>query len=196
MSLEITPDTGSNKEYKRVPDGSHLALPVQIIDLGKQVITEWPSQEPKLDDDGNVIIKNQVYITSEFPEVTDTFNDVEKPLWVGKTYNVSMNERAKLFEYVNATDKTAKNLADTIGKAYTAQVASTDGGKAKITACTPCANKLVIGDAVVKKEDVKLFNEPVVYSIDDGQNEVYAGLPDWLKEKIDNQADDSLKPAF
>ena len=194
MSLDLN-ENKNKKEFKKVEEGSHIAVPVQIIDFGNQLKTDWQTGEPVLNDKGEEVIQHRVWITSEFPEQTDTFEDVEKPLWLGKEYTVSTHEKANLVELIKATNSKAKNLSEIIGIPYTATVGLTSGGNPKITACTPCPNKLVMNDEMVAKEDIKLFNEPVIYSLEDGQNDVYSNLPDWMKEKIDNQVDE-LKPQF
>lgn len=195
MSLELKENKG-NKEFKQVPEGPHLAIPVQVIDFGMQFVTDWQTQEQKMEkDEVTPMIRHKVWITSEFPEVTDEFDGEEKPLWIGKEFTVSTDDRANLTSLIKATNSSAKNLGDIIAAPYTATVGLTSGGKTKIVSETPCAAKVAFGDKVVPKGDVKLFNEPVVYSLEDGQNDVYGNLPDWMKEKIDNQADNAT-PQF
>lgn len=190
--------------YKKVSEGTHVAIPVQIIDFGHQFKTEWPSMEKVVNEKtGDFVLNQQVFIQFEFPTQTDTFNGEEKPLWLGKTFTLSVKDdgtsyvhkKSAMMQLILSANPDADSLSDLIGKPVNVSVGLTESGNPKITAVVEAPEDLVINKQVVEKDDLKLFNEPVIYSMSDGKNEVYDGLPDWMKEKIDNQADD-LKPKF
>jgi len=200
MSLDIN----KRPEYKKVPEGTHVAMPVDVIDLGYQYKTEWPSGDKVINEKtGEPVLVQQILVNFEFPEHTDEFDGVEKPLYLGKVYTMSVrdngasyvHEKSGLMQLILATNPDADQLVDIIGVPLNVTVGLTDTGKPKVTATTAAPDKFAIGDDLVKKSDLKLFNEPKIYSTDDGENEVYQALPDWIKEKIDTQAT-ITKPKF
>ena len=197
MTLEI------KKTVKKVSVGTHLAMPVQIIDLGQQYQTDWKTGEIKqYEDSGEDIIKHMVYITFEFPFETDQFDGVDKPLWLGKKYTVSTHELAALTGLLKAIKPGVTDLRDIVGLPTMLEVGETSGGNPKIVSATSAPNKYVVDNPaspldgeVVDTTSLELFNEPRVYSIEDGKNEVFEQLPKWLQEQINEQAG-QLKPQF
>lgn len=201
MSLAINKQV--KRVYKTVPTGSSIGIPVQIIDFGIQFKIDWQTKEKVVSEySGLPILQQHVWIVFETPEHTDEFEGEDKPLWIGKTYNLSVgkdgsyiHEKSGLAALIGASNPQAETLKDIIGYPVTITVGETSGGKPKVTAAMPCADKVVMGDDVVAKTDIVLYNDSLVYAIEDGKNEVYANLPDWMKENIDNQAD-APKPKF
>lgn len=202
MSLDINKAT--KIEYKKVPVGTSIAMPVDVIDCGYQFKTEWPSGEKVISErTGEPVLNQHVVVNFEFPEHTDEFDGVQKPLYLGKTYTLSVrddetsyvHEKSGLMQLILATNPDAKVLTDMLGVPCNVTVDLTENKNPKITAVTAAPAKFAIGDDLVKKEDLKLFNESKIYSMTDGKSDVYEALPEWIKEKIDNQANDA-QPKF
>lgn len=201
MSLAINKQ--EKKEYKKVPKGTHIAIPVDIIDFGLQYKTEWPSGDKVINErTGDPVLNQQVLINFEFPEHTDEFDGVEKPLYLGKVYTLTVadgktyvHEKSGLMQLILAANPDSKSLQDLVGCPVQVGVDLTENGNPKITTVVSTPDKFAIGDALVKREDLKLFNKSKIYSIDDGENEVYSELPEWMRDRIDNQAT-AVKPKF
>ena len=202
MSLAINKQ--EKRIYKKVPVGTSIGIPVDIIDCGYQFKTEYPGNEKVISErTGQPVLNQHVIVNFEFPEHTDEFDGVEKPLYLGKTYTLSVrddetsyvHEKSGLMQLILASNPEADTLKDIIGVPCNVTVDLTEKGNPKITAVTTSPAKFAIGDELVKKEDLELFNESKIYSMDDGKNELYESFPDWIKEKIDNQAND-VKPKF
>lgn len=90
MAIMAT-DNGGGGDFTPVPAGTHLAVCDQVIDLGKQKIVSQMYGES---------IKHQVYIRWQIPEErVEWEQDGEKkegPAVVGKTYTLSLGEKANL----------------------------------------------------------------------------------------------------
>lgn len=89
MAIMAT-DTGGG-DFTPVPQGTHIAICDQVIDLGKQLIKSQMYGES---------VKHQVYIRWQIPaERAQWEQDGEKkegPAVIGKTYTVSLGEKAAL----------------------------------------------------------------------------------------------------
>ena len=182
MSFEL--NKAGTTDYPQVPNGTAVALPVQIVDFGFQEKYDFDTKETAVDDNGKKIYQHKVFITSEFPEHTMDVDGEQKPLWVGKEYTLSTHEKAALTGLISSTAPSAKNLTEILGIPYMATIESTSGGKAKIVATTPAADKLVMNDEMVNKADIKLINSAVSYSIEDGEDDVFKALPEWMQNNI------------
>lgn len=83
-------DSGGGGDFTPVPAGTHFAVCDQVVDLGKQR-TSFQGQES---------IKPQVYIRWQIPaERVEWEKDGEKhegPAVIGKTYTLSLGEKANL----------------------------------------------------------------------------------------------------
>ena len=90
MAIMAT-DTGGGGDFTPVPQGTHIAICDQVVDLGRQAI--------KSDKFGDSV-KHQVYIRWQIPaERVEWEHDGKKfegPAVIGKTYTVSLGEKANL----------------------------------------------------------------------------------------------------
>jgi hypothetical protein len=90
MAIMAT-DTGGGGDFTPVPPGTHLAVCDQVVDLGKQLIKSQMYGES---------VKHQVYIRWQIPEerVEWEVNGEKKagPAVIGKTYTLSLGEKANL----------------------------------------------------------------------------------------------------
>lgn len=87
----IANDTGGGGDFTPVPQGTHIAICDQVVDLGKQLIKSQMYGES---------IKHQVYIRWQIPEERVQWeHDGQKhegPAVIGKTYTVSLGDKANL----------------------------------------------------------------------------------------------------
>jgi len=90
MAIMAT-DTGGGGDFTPVPQGTHIAICDQVVDLGKQVIKSQMYGES---------VKHQVYIRWQIPEERYEYEyegeKREGPSAIGKTYTVSLGEKANL----------------------------------------------------------------------------------------------------
>lgn len=167
-----------DKPQVLIPAGTHLAVLYSIIDLGTQENKFDPSKGPK----------RIVRLTWELPKKRADFDGVSKPLVLSKGMSFSMFEMANLRKIVEAmigealSDKAADDFDfnKIIGAGCLISVKHTkspDGTKTynSYAGCAP----LMEGMTVPKPE-----NKTVIYSVEEGENAVFASLPDWIKEKI------------
>lgn len=173
MSLNVAQKPKQN--FGRVEDGTFPARVVQIIDLGQQVQTDFQTGEPKVYEDGNTVIKPEVFINFEFPTERIEIDGVDKPRWLGKQYVLSAHEKSSLYSLMQATAPGSSNVGDALTKAATVTVGSTSSGNAKITGVAP----LMKGMAVPELE-----NPTTVFDFDEPDMDVFDKLPAWIKSKI------------
>lgn len=90
MAIMAT-DTGGGGDFTPVPAGTHFAVCDQVVDLGRQKIVSQQFGES---------IKHQVYIRWQIPaERVEWEYEGEKkegPAVIGKTYTVSLSDKANL----------------------------------------------------------------------------------------------------
>ena len=174
MSLNTATTAKKKTDFGRVGEGSYPARVVQIIDLGMQQQTDWQTGENKTWDNGDIMLKPEVYITYELPTETITINDEEKPRWLAKTYILSNHEKAALTGAMAACGVTGTNVADMLDKPVLLTVGTTSGGKDKITGVAP----------MMKGMDVPpLSNPATVFDLDNPDMEVFEKLPNFIKER-------------
>jgi len=99
----VAKDTGGG-DYTPVPQGTHLAICNMVVDLGFQETTYQ----------GQTSVKHQCYIRWELPHERLDWTDKEGnqhsgPMVIGKTYTLSLSEKANL----------RKDLQAWRGKAFT-----------------------------------------------------------------------------
>jgi len=175
----------AKKDYGRVEEGTYPARIVQLIMLGSQLQTDWQTGEAKEDKEGNVIYKPEVWITYEFPTEriryeNDEGETVDRPRWQSKTYTLSMHEKAGFRKLMDAACPDGESLDDLIGQPCIVTVGSTSGGKAKITGVSSPMKGMEVG---------MLENVPVIYDLDEPEQEIFDTLPNFLQEKINNRQD-------
>ena len=89
MGITAT-DSGSMKDFKKVPPGCHFAICNMVVDLGVQE-TSFKGQAKQ---------QHKVYIRWEVPDERVTYEkdgkEIEGPCSIGATYTLSLSEKAKL----------------------------------------------------------------------------------------------------
>lgn len=173
----------AKKDYGRVENGTYPARIVQLIMLGSQLQTDWQTQEAKEDEQGNLIYKDEIWVTYEFPTERIKYKDDEgvehdRPRWQSKTYVLSMHEKAAFRHLMDAVAPDGESLDELIGKTGIVTVGSTSGGKAKIKSVSALMKGMEVGEAE---------NPLSIYDLDEPNEEVFNSLPDFLQEKIRNR---------
>lgn len=178
MSL-IAKDKGGT--FKPVPAGTHVAVCTMVVDMGVQPSARFkPSAK--------------VYIRWELPnEVTEyTTADGQKksgPMVIGKQYTLSLNEKANLRgdleswrgKIFTKEELNGFNLTNILGKPCMIGVTHNQSGD-KTYANVSAVMGLSKGIAVPKAT-----GELVAYSIDEHTDEMFAKLPPWLQEAIQDR---------
>jgi hypothetical protein len=171
------------KDYGRVEDGTYPARIVQLVMLGEQLQTDWKTGEALTTKNGDLDYRPEIWVTFEFPTERVKYEDdegveVDRPRWTSIRYTFSFGEKANFKKLINAVAPNAEVLDDLIGAAGIVTVGSTSGGKAKITGVTSPMKGMTIPE---------LENEPIVYDLDEPDEEVFDSLPDFLQENIRNR---------
>lgn len=184
MSLHVSEKSGTSRPL--TPAGTHLARCYQLIDLGTQ--DEEYMGKPK--------VQAKVRIGWELPNEQAVFVEEKgpQPFAIWKEYTASLGDKANLRHDLEAwrgrpfTEAELKgfDLKNIVGKACLVTVMhqrSRDGKKtydkvANVSALPkdPATQKPIAVPAAI--------NAPVIYDIEDGRNNVFNDLPDWLQEKI------------
>lgn len=175
--------TGSNKEFKPTPEGSHMAVCYRVIDLGTQ---RWEYQ-------GEPQIGRKVHIAWELHGEADDGSplttDDGRPLSVSKTYTLSLGKKANL----------RADLESWRGRAFSEQeLAGFDITQLLGVPCmvtikhTKKADKTYANVASVTRFPAALKNmrpsaknDLQTFDVTDPDNRVYETLPEWLTKQID-----------
>lgn len=177
-------DTGGG-DYTPTPEGTHLAICNMVVDLGHQETTYMGARK----------VKHQCYVRWELPherlEWTDREGqEREGPMSIGKTYTLSLSEKANL----------RKDLETWRGKAFTDdELAGFDlfsllGIGCQVTVVhahkdgkTYANVRGVVGWPKGTPKPQTTENPVLKYTADDDAD--HDDLPDWIKEKIAKQVD-------
>ena len=160
----------------RVPvsEGAHIAICVSVIDLGMQTV-QWQ---------GTIKEQHKVMLTWEIPDETILVDGEERPRVISKEYTLSLNEKAKLREHLEAwrgkkfsdDELDGFDLQNVLGKPCLLQVLHNDRGYANISAVM----------SVPKGTTVAPSNtETTCFDLSDpGWLTIMDRLPEWIKDKI------------
>lgn len=174
--------SGSNKEFKPVPEGSHMAVCFRVIDLGTQ---RWEYQgEPQIG--RKVLIAWELH--GEADDGTPLSTDDGQPLAVSKEYTLSLGKKANLRADLESwrgrafTDDELKgfDVFTVAGQAcmvtikHTKKAEKTYANVANVTRF-PAALKSVKPSP---KNDVQTFD------VTDPDPRVEEVLPEWITKKI------------
>lgn len=155
--------------------GTYIAVCVGVIDIGEQKSELYNSYAP------------QVVFIFEIPSARVMIDGEDRPRWLSEIYRVSLNEKSNL----------AKMLTSWRGKAFTEEEA--DGFDLSSMVGRACQLQVL---TTARKDGTptnriagvfglpKGFTEPapenptILYQIEDGENDVFASLPEWIRDKI------------
>lgn len=183
MSLMASDTGGSN--YTPPPEGTHIALCNQVVDLGLQRTTYL----------GEDKITHQVYIRWELPnERFEWEKDGEKlegPMVIGKTYTLSLSNKANLYKDLTSwrgrtfTDEELKgfDLFTILGKPCQVTITHWESGGRSGGAVASVAG-IPKGMEGPTTSEIGLIK----YSAD--EPEAFETLSKWMQEKIMDQVVD------
>jgi hypothetical protein len=154
-----------------VPVGTHLAVCYRIVDMGVQPDTGFGE-------------KHKLSISWEVPGETIVVDGKTLPMSISKTYTLSLNKKSVLRQDLSAwrgRDFTAEELAgfklaSILCKGCLITVETNEAGKARVSKVTSVMKGMTVPFPV---------NPPVEYSVEDGKNQTYRELPEWLKRACD-----------
>lgn len=180
MALNVSDKGG--RDFKPVPAGTHRAVCTMVVDMGVQPSARF-APKPK------------VYIRFELPDERTEWTDKdgnkhEGPMVIGKQYTASLSEKANLRKDLEAwrgrffTADELKNfdLRNILGAPAMISVAHQQGADGKTY-----ANLASIMGLPKGMEKPKAAGELIAYDIDSHSDEVFAKLPGWLQEAINNR---------
>lgn len=186
----IASDKGGT-DFSHVPQGTHVAVCNMVVDLGHQKTTYL----------GADTVKHQCYIRWEIPAervewVTKEGEPREGPMSIGKTYTLSLSEKANLRKDLEAwrgrnfTDEELRgfDLLKVLGAPCMLTVTHAEKQGKTYANVKGLAG---IPKGVTKPEGAE--NEFLWYSDDDRQH--FSKLPKWLQDKIGGAVDPSVEPA-
>lgn len=181
-------ETGG-KDFKKVPPGAHFAICNMVVDCGLQ---EGFSGKPQ----------HKVYLRWEVPDERVSYekdgHQIEGPCSIGSLYTLSLSEKAnlrKVLENWRGKPFTPQELqgfdiTTVLGKCCQIMVTHSEDGKyANVTG--------VMGISKDQRERARSAspeNVPLAYSLDEHDPRVFSGLPNWLKEKIENRLEAPTEP--
>lgn len=179
--------SGSNKEFKQVPEGSHMARCYRVIDLGTQ---RWDYQ-------GEPQIGRKVLIAWELFGEDDAGNpmttDDGHPLTVFKKYTLSLGKKANL----------RADLESWRGRAFTeAELNGFDIGQLLGVYCMITVKHAKVGEktyanvasvtkwpSALKGQQPKAVNDNQFFDVTDRQMAVFEVLPEWIQKQIKESAE-------
>lgn len=175
--------TGSNKEFKPVPEGNHTARCYRVIDLGTQDV-EFQG-EPKLMH--KVLIGWE--LDGEAEDGSPLKTDDGKPLTVSKQYTLSLSKKANLRADLESwrgkafTDDELKgfDITQLLGVYCMVTVKHDKKGDKTYTNVASVAR----WPAALKNAKFQPFHDNQMFDVDDPNKVMFETFPDWLKEKIE-----------
>lgn len=160
------------KEFQQVPPGTYLARCYRLVECGVQPDSGYGE-------------KAKLVITWELPNERVTAPDgTDKPMSISQFYNPSLNVKAKLrhdLQNWRGKDFTKEEVAEfklaaILGKPCQVSVIKNEKGRSIVGGIMGCPKGM---------EVPPLENKAVEYALEDGKNEVYKNLPDWLRSMVD-----------
>jgi hypothetical protein len=172
MSLKV--NKGNGGDFEQVPEGQYVARCYSIIDIGTQQINFQ----------GETKYPRQVVITWELLDDEVKMKD-GRPFVISKTYTASLHEKSRLYADLNAwrgkkfTEEELEDfdLTNVLGAYAQLQVVHEESKNGKTYANV---NALM----AYKGAKPTPVNSNVSFDIDEPDAEVYNGLRDYLKLKI------------
>ena len=175
----VAKDTGGG-DFKKVPQGTHMAVCNLVVNLGGQ-----PTSYQGVDTG----LKPQVYVRWEVPSQRIEYDDkegnhIEGPMTVGKTYTLSLSEKANLRKDLEAwrnqafTEEERKgfDVYKVLGACCQVIVThkeSQNGIFAKVTGIAGWPSGV---------DRITAEGELLSYGPDDTAN--FEKMPKWIKEKV------------
>lgn len=177
----IKPDAPNQKEYKLVPEGTHMARCYQVIHYGHVPNTFPGAENPWI---------NKIRLVWELPDELEVFKEGEepRPYSIGNDYTLSMHAKSKLRPMIEAwlgkkfTDETAADfdIETLIGMPCFITV-----GHATVEATgRTYANIVNVTKAPAKTEVAPAVNPQKILSWETMTKEDFDKLPAFFQEKM------------
>lgn len=170
----------TNSDFELAPEGTHVAICYAVVDMGLQEVN-WQGQSK---------MQHKVWIAWELCD--ELMND-GRPFSVSNRYTLSLGDKAKLREHLNAwrgrsftpDELQGFDLFNVLGVPCMVTVTHSDGEKkyANIQAVTSLPKGINVPDR---------SNDLIKFSLEEYDDISFEKLPDWLKEKINK---DELPPS-
>lgn len=165
---------GGGGDFAPVPAGSHVARCFGVISLGTQ-------QSPMY------AASFKVQLMFEVPAETIEVNGVKTPMTISKEYSLFLSEKANLrhdLQSWRGRDFTPKELegfevTKVLGQPCMLSIIHKTSAKKTTYAAIASISGLPKGITCPAA-----FHKPISYEIDDGQNETFKALPEWVQKKI------------
>lgn len=172
--MPIAKDTGGS--FEPVPSGTHAARAISVISLGTQ-----PSNNPQFPP------RFKVMIGWELPDELLEVNGEKKPMMISKEYTLSLQEKANL----------RHDLESWRGKPFTADELA--GFAVETLLGVPClltvihktkpdgktyANISSVSKLPKSMTCAEQVLPTVHYEINQGEDDVFDALPEWIQKKI------------
>jgi len=182
MARIIAKNASTGNDFKALPPGAHFALCNAVIDLGLQ--PGYQGARPQ----------HKVYLRWEVPDervaYTKDGQSIEGPMSIGRMYTLSLSEKAALRadlenwrgKAFTEQELAGFDIANLVGKACQLMVVHNESG-GKIYANVKGVMS-ISRDQRERARTAALEQKPLVFSIDDWSDEVYAQIPQWLRDKI------------
>ncbi|HEY3876871.1 MAG TPA: hypothetical protein VGM92_15490 [Candidatus Kapabacteria bacterium] len=187
MSL-IAKDTGNGEEFKKIPEGNHIARCVRVVDLGTQSY-EWQGQTHS---------NPKVQLSFEIPEERIEIEGKNLPMMISAEFTKSLHEKAKLratlenwrgrkFAEPELEGFDIKKLLG-VPAIITVQHATGSGkNSGKVFANITSISSAKIGG---KSVTCALQENPLIYyEIEERQGGAFNDLPEWTQKKILNASE-------
>lgn len=164
---------GEKKPKEILPAGAYIATVYSVVQLGT-MNGEYLGKPTK---------KNKIRITWELPEEIREFDGEQKPMVVGKTYTASIYEQAKLRPIVEGIlgeiDEDTFTIESLVGKPCMVQLAPAEYQGTEYMDVVS-ATQLPKSDPAPKQVNPSVYLD---YQ-EAWSDEVYANLPQWMKDKM------------
>jgi hypothetical protein len=180
----IAKDSGG-QDFKRIPAGSYIARCYLLVDMGEQMTNGQYGEKIQHK------IRFAWEVFGEEDDGTPLTIEVDgqmKPMTIGKTYTLSLSEKAGLRKDLaswrgrdfNPEELAGFDISDVINAYCMLNITTSekDGKKyTNIAAITPLPKEF-------KNMKPEACHAPVVFNLDDADWDTFETLPDWLKDSI------------
>lgn len=174
MTLKLEKMSSPKSKIPRLPEGTYMGRVATVIDLGVQPQTDWKTGEVT-DSKARALITWE--LPNEFVEITDEDGEVEqKPRWISKEFTLSNFDQSNLMKLLDAiTTGSIGDISELLNTACMVNVGSTVNDNAKIVSVMAVPTGMEVGE---------LANEAVYFDFDEPSEDLYTGLPAWIRTKI------------
>ena len=178
-------------DFKPIDPGTYVARCYSVVDLGTHQ-EEWKGK-PK--------DSRKVRITWELPtELKEFETETGKkmlPLVIGKEYTLSMGEKSNLRKDIQSwigttladPEAAGFDVSSLVGMDCMISVAHKTSGAGKTYAIVQSVTRLLKGTTCPPQ-----VNPSVTFNVYEWNQEVYDGLPNFMKERIDESLERKQKP--